>query len=1163
MSSASGLSSSDPIPAPDPKSSTPPSTASPPQKQKKLQGWQHSAAGSLGGMTGAIVTSPFDVVKTRLQSDMFRHTDAPLPSKQAGSSSSGVVSVTKRLPKRAGTGGSLWQFVDTVYLIRQIGVEEGWRALYKGLGPSLVGIIPARAINFYFYPTSKAYLAKRFPNAPTESKGQTAEDSPVIHLSAAIIAGIMTATGTNPIWVVKTRLQLSARKRSSSAPNLSSTLKPSLSPLPRPIANSAAALTGNANLTSAASPSRPSAFGPAIGMTMDILRRDGIRGLYRGLSASYLGVSEGVIQWVLYERFKRISKPTSPELEDRRSVLSYIGGIVGASGGAKAVASLVTYPHEVMRTRLRQPAVDGQLKYSGLLQTLRLIIAEEGFASLYGGLTAHLFRVVPNAACMFLIYEVVAEKLGSTREDLEEKWLPKLGKLRVEREIVLSGYSLYSLRPWHLSRTHWSQTIVTQTGKPTEHISVYLLVPDKGLSASAAEVELAIATQVLATETRSQPRQTGYGTLLVTTPSVFGQDILPIPEGDWREARPYMVINTALRRLGCGGRAIMGMEVPVPAVRRKFYELYRISPPSNANTSLSRSDSPSTSPSKTASPVTPINATQLIFPDTFTLVVIELIKLIQSALAIWGLFGADREDLEIDGLFCDETKTAIFQWRRDMGMEHEESMQTSGGCIDPKTLAALLSSVTSVRYQLDVLGIEQLPKNPFTSIRRFLNAWHHYQLTVGGSTSTYLVVSKVRHLNAHYLRERTRSPGDALKMHRFLLSSVAQATSSISANLKGSAGEDRPLRKREHHLRHRIEDGETETGVGMIVPEGEIGPVAPPDVVTTDLEAYTKGIINSREKDWDVIGARRVAELWNGSLAEQAGARPQRRMDRGLLGRRMVSRELESLEEGEDSHVAHGAKGAFERVTARTGQALKGGFGLVSDVEEVEEQLDRVSVSDRALAWQDRGLATPMLRTASDGADVAIEENGMEWQVINPRGTCKGQHRVDDTWITKLSRSNSLQDRVAYKEVRVSPAEYLAMDVETCGIVLELRQRERQLAVKVKQMKVIEESVFKASQNLIDALKTRASHLGELTTQAQLLERELKKSVEDVDEDDALGWASRKIQFYLSEDTNLNEVMWNLRALEKDWERVRRKVEERRKEADEGEDKGAWWRFGL
>lgn len=94
-------------------------------------------------------------------------------------------------------------------------------------------------------------------------------------------------------------------------------------------------------------------------------------------------------------------------------MLSYIGSIVGASGGAKAVASLLTYPHEVIRTRLRQPAVHGVKKYTGLLQTLKLVLAEEGVHALYGGLTAHMFRVVPNAACMFLIYEVVAEKLGS------------------------------------------------------------------------------------------------------------------------------------------------------------------------------------------------------------------------------------------------------------------------------------------------------------------------------------------------------------------------------------------------------------------------------------------------------------------------------------------------------------------------------------------------------------------------------------------------------------------------------------------------------------------------------------------------------------------------------------------------------------------------------
>ena len=94
-------------------------------------------------------------------------------------------------------------------------------------------------------------------------------------------------------------------------------------------------------------------------------------------------------------------------------MLSWMGSILGASGGAKAIASLITYPHEVIRTRLRQPHIDGIVKYKSLGQTLMLVAREEGMASLYGGLTAHMLRVVPNAACMFLIYELVAEKLGS------------------------------------------------------------------------------------------------------------------------------------------------------------------------------------------------------------------------------------------------------------------------------------------------------------------------------------------------------------------------------------------------------------------------------------------------------------------------------------------------------------------------------------------------------------------------------------------------------------------------------------------------------------------------------------------------------------------------------------------------------------------------------
>ena len=58
------------------------------------------------------------------------------------------------------------------------------------------------------------------------------------------------------------------------------------------------------------------------------------------------------------------------------------------------------------------------MKYTGLLQTLRLVIREEGARSLYGGLSAHLMRVVPNAAVMFAIYEGVL-RWGAESDRLE------------------------------------------------------------------------------------------------------------------------------------------------------------------------------------------------------------------------------------------------------------------------------------------------------------------------------------------------------------------------------------------------------------------------------------------------------------------------------------------------------------------------------------------------------------------------------------------------------------------------------------------------------------------------------------------------------------------------------------------------------------------------
>lgn len=202
---------------------------------------------------------------------------------------------------------------------RDIARDESPSALFKGLVPTLVGAVPARSINFFTYGNGKQIIANHFNNG---------QENSYVHLCAAAIAGIATGTATNPIWVVKTRLQLSASERPAVA-----------SP------------SGSGSL-----------FGGSVSTIRQIAREEGIRGFYKGLSASYLGVTEGTIQWVLYERLKRLTAST-----EGAGGLQEWAGMLASAGTAKCVASLITYPHEVRHPHAPSDACDTGLTHRAYL----------------------------------------------------------------------------------------------------------------------------------------------------------------------------------------------------------------------------------------------------------------------------------------------------------------------------------------------------------------------------------------------------------------------------------------------------------------------------------------------------------------------------------------------------------------------------------------------------------------------------------------------------------------------------------------------------------------------------------------------------------------------------------------------------------------------------
>ncbi|RXK41984.1 solute carrier family 25 (mitochondrial folate transporter), member 32 [Tremella mesenterica] len=192
--------------------------------------------------------------------------------------------------------------------VKRIWRQAGLRGFYRGLGPTLGGYLPTWGIYFTVYDMVKDRL------------GGWAEDHEMevgtwVHVIAAMSAGATGTIMTNPLWVVKTRF-----------------------------------------MAQAVLPPSAARYRNTLDAVVTIRRTEGLGAFYKGLLPSLLGISHVAVQFPLYEAAKSYADSHSNR-NDLTSNPDYsnlpASTILACSAFSKMVASLVTYPHEVLRTRLQ------------------------------------------------------------------------------------------------------------------------------------------------------------------------------------------------------------------------------------------------------------------------------------------------------------------------------------------------------------------------------------------------------------------------------------------------------------------------------------------------------------------------------------------------------------------------------------------------------------------------------------------------------------------------------------------------------------------------------------------------------------------------------------------------------------------------------------------
>ncbi|QPG73296.1 hypothetical protein FOA43_000606 [Brettanomyces nanus] len=287
-------------------------------------------AGGCAGLFEALCCHPLDTIKVRMQ--LYKKSSYP-----------GV-----KPPGLVKTGVNIFK-------------DEGFLALYKGLGAVCLGIVPKMAIRFSSFEFYRSLMPKK----------DSGHVSGLATFFSGVLAGVTEACAVvNPMEVVKIRLQAQ---------------------------HNALKHGGSVASTTGAVPK----YRNAIQAGYTIVKEEGFKTLYRGvaLTAGRQAINQGA-NFTTYTYLKGKLQHS----QNRDHLPTYQTAIIGFISGA--IGPFCNNPLDTIKTRLqKETGIFKESNFSRGMRIGRALFKESGVSAFYKGIIPRVARVASGQCIVFPVYE--------------------------------------------------------------------------------------------------------------------------------------------------------------------------------------------------------------------------------------------------------------------------------------------------------------------------------------------------------------------------------------------------------------------------------------------------------------------------------------------------------------------------------------------------------------------------------------------------------------------------------------------------------------------------------------------------------------------------------------------------------------------------------------